>query len=50
MGVPVDTGLSDRILDRDLPTVLIDSSHPRFTSIVLDEACVESDAFEEVDV
>lgn len=38
MGVPVDTGLSDRILDRDLPTVLIDSSHPRFTSIVLDEA------------
>lgn len=38
MGVPVDTGLSERIIDRDLPTVLIDSSHPRFTSIVLDEA------------
>lgn len=38
MGVPVDTELSDRILDRQLPTVLIDSGHPRFTSIVLDEA------------
>ncbi len=38
MGVPVDTGLSERILDRELPTVLIDSGHPRFTSIVLDEA------------
>ncbi len=38
MGVPVDTGLSERILDRHLPTVLIDSGHPRFTSIMLDEA------------
>lgn len=38
MGVPVDTGLSERILDRNLPTVLVDSGHPRFTSIMLDEA------------
>lgn len=38
MGIPVDTGLGERILDRQLPTVLIDSGHPRFTSIILDEA------------
>lgn len=38
MGVPVDTGLGERLLDRHLPTVLIDSAHPRFTSIALDEA------------
>lgn len=38
MGVPVDTGLGERILDRELPTVLIDSTHPRFSSVVLDEA------------
>ncbi|MFT4235694.1 MAG: LacI family DNA-binding transcriptional regulator [Microbacterium sp.] len=37
MGVPVDTGLSARILDRELPTVLIDSGHPQLTSVVLDE-------------
>ncbi|GAA3668627.1 LacI family DNA-binding transcriptional regulator [Microbacterium marinilacus] len=38
MGVPVDTGLGERILDRELPIVLIDSTHPRFSSVVLDEA------------
>jgi LacI family transcriptional regulator len=38
MGIPVDTGLGERILDRELPTVLIDSTHPRFSSVVLDEA------------
>lgn len=38
MGVPVDAGLGSRILDRSLPTVLIDTAHPLFTSIVLDEA------------
>lgn len=37
MGVPVDTGLADRLLARDLPTVLVDSRHPQFTSVVLDE-------------
>ncbi|WP_460776363.1 LacI family DNA-binding transcriptional regulator [Microbacterium sp. GXF7504] len=38
MGVPVDTGLSSRILDRSLPTVLVDSTHPQFTSVILDES------------
>lgn len=38
MGVPVDSGLSSRLIDRELPTVLVDSSHPLFTSVVLDEA------------
>ncbi|WP_051171990.1 LacI family DNA-binding transcriptional regulator [Microbacterium indicum] len=37
MGIPVDTGLGERILDRELPTVLVDSTHPRFSSVVLDE-------------
>ncbi|WP_051208901.1 LacI family DNA-binding transcriptional regulator [Propionicicella superfundia] len=37
MGVPVDTDLSARILNRELPTVLVDSGHPQITSIVLDE-------------
>lgn len=37
MGVPVDAELCDRLLDRELPTVLIDSGHPQLTSIVLDE-------------
>lgn len=37
MGVPVDAELSARLLDRELPTVLVDSSHPQLTSIVLDE-------------
>lgn len=37
MGVPVDTGLAERILSRELPTVLVDSRHPQFTSVVLDE-------------
>lgn len=37
MGIPVDMGLSARILDRDLPTVLVDSGHPHLTSIILDE-------------
>lgn len=38
MGVPVDTELSARLLERELPTVLVDSGHPHLTSIVLDEA------------
>lgn len=37
MGVPVDTELSTRIVERQLPTVLIDTDHPMLTSIVLDE-------------
>lgn len=37
MGVPVDTGLADRLLSRRVPTVLVDSRHPQFTSVVLDE-------------
>ncbi|WP_395639003.1 LacI family DNA-binding transcriptional regulator [Pseudolysinimonas sp.] len=37
MGVPVDTGLADRLLTRGVPTVLVDSRHPQFTSVVLDE-------------
>ncbi|WP_156759145.1 LacI family DNA-binding transcriptional regulator [Microbacterium karelineae] len=38
MGVPIDTGLGERLIDRELPTVLVDSTHPRFPSVVLDEA------------
>lgn len=38
MGVPVDIGLAERLLARELPTVLVDSRHPQFTSVVLDEA------------
>ncbi|MGO1315618.1 MAG: LacI family DNA-binding transcriptional regulator [Cellulomonadaceae bacterium] len=38
MGVPVDTALSTRLIERGLPTVLIDTDHPLLTSIVLDEA------------
>ncbi len=38
MGVPVDAELCDRLLDREIPTVLIDSGHPKLTSIVLDES------------
>lgn len=37
MGVPVDAELAERLLERELPTVLVDSGHPQFTSIVLDE-------------
>lgn len=37
MGVPVDTELSTRLLERGLPTVLVDTDHPLLTSIVLDE-------------
>lgn len=37
MGIPVDTGLAERLHDRRLPTVLVDSRHPQFTSVVLDE-------------
>ncbi|MDJ1114468.1 LacI family DNA-binding transcriptional regulator [Microbacterium dauci] len=37
MGVPVDSALSASILERDLPTILIDSSHPELSSIVLDD-------------
>lgn len=37
MGIPVDTELSKRLLDRELPTVLVDSGHPQLTSISLDE-------------
>lgn len=38
MGIPIDAELAERILDRDLPTVLIDTGHPHFTSVVHDEA------------
>ncbi len=38
MGIPVDAGLCDRLIDRELPTVLVDSFHPQLTSVVLDEA------------
>lgn len=37
MGIPVDTGLAERLRNRELPTVLVDSRHPDFTSVVLDE-------------
>lgn len=37
LGVPVDTGLAERLLSRRVPTVLVDSRHPQFTSVVLDE-------------
>jgi DNA-binding LacI/PurR family transcriptional regulator len=37
MGVPMDTGLAERLLSRRVPTVLVDSRHPQFTSVVLDE-------------
>lgn len=37
MGVPVETELSTRLIERELPTVLVDTDHPLFTSIVLDE-------------
>ena len=37
MGIPIDTGLADRLLARGLATVLVDSRHPQFTSVVLDE-------------
>ncbi|MCR2784331.1 MULTISPECIES: LacI family DNA-binding transcriptional regulator [unclassified Microbacterium] len=37
MGVPIDTGIADRLLARGLATVLVDSRHPQFTSVVLDE-------------
>lgn len=38
MGVPVETELSNRLIKRELPTVLVDTDHPLFTSIALDEA------------
>jgi len=37
MGVPVDDELSDRLLGHNLPTVLVDSTHPGLTSVSLDE-------------
>lgn len=37
MGVPVDDGLAARLTARALPTVLVDSRHPAFTSVVLDD-------------
>lgn len=37
MGIPVDTELSTRLIERELPTVLVDTDHPLLTSIVLDE-------------
>lgn len=38
MGVPLDAEMAARLSERRLPTVLVDSSHPDFTSLVLDEA------------
>lgn len=37
MGVPVDVSLAERLRTRELPTVLVDSGHPQFTSVILDE-------------
>lgn len=37
MGVPVDDSLAARLVARELPTVLVDSRHPAFTSVVLDD-------------
>ena len=38
MGIPIDNDFSERLLARRLCTVLIDSSHPNFASVALDEA------------
>lgn len=38
MGVPLDAEMAARLRERRLPTVLVDSSHADFTSVVLDEA------------
>lgn len=46
MGVPMDTGLAERLLSRGVPTVLVDSRHPQFTSVVLDEDLGASTAAE----
>lgn len=37
MGIPIDHSLAERLLERDLRTVLVDSHHPQFTSIVVDD-------------
>ncbi|TDT33291.1 LacI family DNA-binding transcriptional regulator [Naumannella halotolerans] len=37
LGIPLGGELAERLLDRGLPTVLIDSDDPHFSSIVLDE-------------
>src|SRR5690606_17418187 len=37
MGIPLDDGMADRLLRRGLPTVLVDSIHPKFSSINVDD-------------
>jgi DNA-binding LacI/PurR family transcriptional regulator len=37
MGLPLDTRLVDRLFSQGLPTVLVDSNHPDFDSIVVDD-------------
>lgn len=38
MGVPIDDEFAQRLSGQNLPTVLIDTAHPDFTSVTLDEA------------
>ncbi|KRA23128.1 hypothetical protein ASD65_00870 [Microbacterium sp. Root61] len=37
MGVPVDQDLAERLLQRELSTVLIDSHHPLFTNVIVND-------------
>jgi LacI family transcriptional regulator len=37
MGIPLDQSLADRLQQRGLPTVLVDSAHPTFSSVNIDD-------------